>query len=91
MDVDVDATAFDVDLNPRSTEMTEVPGPSASKSGIPVSRFYGSEPKKGKEKVVNQPVVIPDSEDDGDDQQQEAEVDDMLVETPSQTADVPLQ
>ncbi|KIJ17824.1 hypothetical protein PAXINDRAFT_98018 [Paxillus involutus ATCC 200175] len=91
MDVDVDATAFDVDLNPRSTEMTEVPGPLASKSGIPVSRFYGSEPKKGKEKVVNQPVVIPDSEDDGDDQQQEAEVDDMLVETPSQTADVPLQ
>ncbi|KIK94059.1 hypothetical protein PAXRUDRAFT_828393 [Paxillus rubicundulus Ve08.2h10] len=91
MDVDVDATAFDSDINPRSTEITEVRGPSVPKSGIPVSRFYRSEPEKGKEKVVNQPVDIPDSEDGGDDQQQEAEVDGMLTVKQSQAADVPLQ
>ena len=80
MDVDVDISV--TDIAPNSThKIAEVLEPSTSKpwSSIPANRFYGSPGVK--------PVVIMDSEDSGEDQQQEAEVDDMLAETQSPAMD----
>ena len=57
-----------------------------SKSGVPVTRFYGqSFLSKKEEKPAGEAVVVVDSEDEENDRRQEAEVDDMLVvsQTPS--------
>lgn len=86
MDVDVDTSFTDIIPN-TICEVAEVLEPSTSKpsSGIPSSQFYGCMPKLGDAK----PVVVVDNEDSGEDQQQEAEVDDMLAVTQSPTGDVP--
>ncbi|KAF8546882.1 hypothetical protein OG21DRAFT_1027214 [Imleria badia] len=88
MDVDAGTSVTDVIPNP-TCEVAEVLGPSTSKppSGIPVSQFYACMPKPEDEKQV----VIVDNEDSGEDQQQEAEVDDMLAVTQSPTGDLPAQ
>ncbi|KAF9241144.1 hypothetical protein BU15DRAFT_73620 [Melanogaster broomeanus] len=85
--MDVDADTLGADPNLPSTETTEVPG-SSTFSRIPVVSFYGPGSKKGKEKAVDKAVVNLDSEDGGDDQEQEAEVDDMLAVSQSQTTDI---
>jgi len=88
MEVDADTPVTDVVPNP-TYETAEVRQRSTSKplSGIPVSRFYGPMPKPGDVK----PVDTVDNEDSGEDQQQEAEVDDMLAVTQSSTVDLPPQ
>lgn len=88
MDVDVDISVTGAVQNPTC----EIPGalePSTSRpsSGIPVDQFYGSMPNLGGVK----PDVIVDNEDSGEDQQQEAEVDDMLAVTQSSSGDLPPQ
>lgn len=85
MDVDADPRVADVILNP-TCEVAEVLEPLTSNpsSGMPADHFYASKPKPGDEK----PVVIMDNEDSGEDQQQEAEVDDMLAVTQSPTGDL---
>lgn len=87
MDVDVDIAA-DVVPNPTGG-VAEAPDSSASASlsVIPASQFYGSVSKQGEVK----PVVIADNEDSGEDQQQEAEVVDMLAVTQSPNGDWPAQ
>lgn len=86
MDVDVDISIIDVVPNP-ICEIAEVPDASTSKpsSGIPGSQFYGSVPKPGEAKTV----ITTENEDSGEDQRQEAEVDDMLAITQSSTGDYP--
>ncbi|KAF8442853.1 hypothetical protein L210DRAFT_3476959 [Boletus edulis BED1] len=86
MDVDADNSAIDVVPN-TTLQVAKVQEPPTSNlsSGIPVSRFYGSISKQGNP----EPVVIADHEDSGEDQQQEAEVDDMLAVTQSSTGDLP--
>jgi hypothetical protein len=84
MDVDAEISVTDVVPNP-TRKIAEVLEPSTSKPwpGVPAKQFYGSQ-KPGDVK----PVVIMDSEDSGEDQQQEAEVDDMLAETQSPAVDL---
>lgn len=78
MDVDTDISL--TSGVPNSTcETTSKPS-----SGIPVGQFYASMPKPGDVK----PVVVVDNEDSGEDQQQEAEVDDMLAVTQSSSGDL---
>ncbi|KAG6377143.1 hypothetical protein JVT61DRAFT_1195 [Boletus reticuloceps] len=86
MDVDADTSVTDPVPN-TTLQVAEVQEPPTSKqsSGIPVSRFYGSISKQGNP----EPVVIADNEDSGEDQQQEAEVDDMLAVTQYSTGDLP--
>lgn len=88
MDVDADTSVIDLVPNPTSG-VTEVQKPSMSRpsSGIPSSQFYGSVLKGGEA----QPVVIEDNEDSDEDQQQEAEVDDMLAVTQNSVGDLPSQ
>ncbi|KAH0832102.1 hypothetical protein J3R83DRAFT_13011 [Lanmaoa asiatica] len=89
MDVDADVSAPDADPNP-TREIAGVLEPSTSKSasGIPVDQFYGPKPKPGN---VKQLVVVVDNEDGSEDQQQEAEVDNMLALTQSSSGDLPPQ
>lgn len=88
MDVDVDTSVTYVVPVP-TCEVGEVPEPSTSKpsSGVPANQFYGTV----HESRDTQPVVMEDNEDSGEDQQQEAEVDDMLAVTQSPTSDLPPQ
>jgi len=88
MEVDVNTSITDVVPN-TTLQVAEVQEPPTSmpSSGIPGSRFYGSIPKQGNP----EPVVIVDNEDSGEDQQQEAEVDDMLAVTQTSTRDLPAQ
>lgn len=85
MDMDADPSVTDVIVIPNPTcEIAEVRPRSTLKplSGIPVSQFYA---KPGDVK----PVETIDNDDSGEDQQQEAEVDDMLAVTQSSTVDLP--
>lgn len=75
MDVDAEVCVTDVTSN----ETTK----SNPLSGIPASQFYGSVP----EPEEAQPAVIADEEDSGEDQEQEAEVDNMLAVTQSSSGD----
>lgn len=75
--------SMDVDAD---VAVAEVPDPSTSKP-TPASRFYGSIPKSGE----GESAVLADNEDSGEDQQQEAEVNDMLAVTQSSTGDWPAQ
>jgi len=88
MDVDADTYVANVVPNP-TCEIAGVLEPLTSKSssGIPADHFYASKPKPGDVKSV----VIMDNEDSGEDQQQEAEVDDMLAVTQPPTRDLPPQ
>lgn len=78
------------ELNPPTHFFKGIFGP---RSGVPVTRFYGSPfLSKKQEKTAGEAVVVVDSEDEENDRRQEAEVDDMLVVTqapspirPSQT------
>ncbi|KAG9315733.1 hypothetical protein JVU11DRAFT_3380 [Chiua virens] len=81
--------AMDIDGDISSGTIAGAPASKPS-SGIPVNQFYGSLSRPGNAKEV----VTVDGED-GEDQQQEAEVDDMLAITqsitPSSTGDLPAQ
>ncbi|KAG8214645.1 hypothetical protein J3R82DRAFT_9723 [Butyriboletus roseoflavus] len=81
MDVDTDISVTSAVSN-TICETTSKPS-----SGIPASQFYRSMPKSGDVK----PVVVVDNEDSGEDQQQEAEVDNMLAVTQSSSGDLPPQ
>ncbi|KAI9573550.1 hypothetical protein HD554DRAFT_2167133 [Boletus coccyginus] len=70
--------SMDMDADPSVTDVIVIPNPTC----IPVSQFYA---KPGDVK----PVETIDNEDSGEDQQQEAEVDDMLAVTQSSTVDLP--
>ncbi|KAI6129977.1 hypothetical protein EV401DRAFT_681080 [Pisolithus croceorrhizus] len=91
--------AMDVDVVESSAGRPALPSPSPSdrlpepQSGIPASSFYGPfTSKKGGKKLVaaDKSVVILDSEDEND-KRQEAEVDNMLREEPSESSRRPSQ
>lgn len=90
MDVDLDISVTGAVPNP-TCKIAEALEPLTSKpsSGIPVGQFYGPMPMPEPGDV--KPVAVVDNEDSGEDQQQEAEVDDMLAVTQSSPGDLPSQ